>query len=263
MENLLFIGKFNIVMQNINSYLSKYFNIQLCPDMFDMVQGIMQMKKPKIVLISLIGVKTDEMQMIFHEFRYNYSDIPVVCIGSESEQALFFDYLKQDQFATLSRPLTNAQILEGIILKYKRTYGLANASDEEVILGKKKVLFVDENLIQLRTMKEVLKGYYDVEIATSAAKACICIGQKKPDIIFMGYDLPLCNGAVLFQMLKEIDGYKDIPVVFLTGVKDKETIETVLALNPAGYMLKPANKDKVMATIEKLVVRDEAQEAKN
>lgn len=257
MENMLFIGKFNIVMQNINSYLAKYFNIQLCPDMFDMVQGIMQMKKPKIVLISLIGVKPDEMQMIFHEFRYNYADIPVVCVGSESEQALFFDYLKHDQFATLSRPLTNAQILEGIIAKYRVAYGLGQNSAEEVIIGKKKVLFVDESIIQLRTMKEVLKGYYDVEIATSAAKACILIGKQKPDIIFMGYDLPVCNGAMLFQMLKDIEEYRDIPVVFLTGVKEKEKIEAVLALNPAGYMLKPANKDKVMATIEKLVVDEE------
>lgn len=256
MENMLFIGKFNIVMQNINSYLSKYFNIQLCPDNYEMVQGIMQMKKPKIVLVSLIGVMSDEIQLIFREFAYNHPELPVVCIGTESEQSLYFDLLNHEQFMCLSRPLSNAQILEGICVKLKLTYSKSDSGEVDVSIGKKRVLFIDENVIQLRTMKELLKSSYEVDIATSAVKAAILIGKNKPDIIFMGYDLPVCNGAMTFEMIKDIDELKSVPVVFLTGVKEKEKIEAVLALNPAGYMLKPANKDKVIATIEKLVADD-------
>lgn len=257
MESVLFIGKFNIVMQNINSYLSKYFNVQLCPDNYDMVQGIIQMKKPKIVLVSLIGVKSDEMQLIFREFAYNYPELPVVCVGSESEQSLYFDLLNHEQFMRLLRPLSNAQILEGICNKLKITYSKNDSGEVDVIsISRKRVLFIDENVIQLRTMKELLKSSYEVDIANSAIKAAILIGKNKPDIIFMGYELPVCNGAMTFEMIKDIDELKSVPVVFLTGVKEKEKIEAVLALNPAGYMLKPANKDKVIATIEKLVADD-------
>ena len=43
------------------------------------------------------------------------------------------------------------------------------------------------------------------------------------------------------------------PVVFLTAVNDRANIEAVLKLKPAGYFLKPAVKDKLIAEIEKIL----------
>lgn len=40
--------------------------------------------------------------------------------------------------------------------------------------------------------------------------------------------------------------------MFLTGVKDKEHIAAVLKLNPAGYFLKPPEKDRIIEAIRKL-----------
>lgn len=47
---------------------------------------------------------------------------------------------------------------------------------------------------------------------------------------------------------------KDIPVVFLTGVSDKNRISEVVSLNPkpAGYLLKPIDADILKETISKL-----------
>ena len=43
---------------------------------------------------------------------------------------------------------------------------------------------------------------------------------------------------------------KDIPVIFLTGVSDRKHIEPILALRPAGYLLKPLDTKKLLATIK-------------
>jgi|GEM_PF-5059371 len=44
--------------------------------------------------------------------------------------------------------------------------------------------------------------------------------------------------------------YKDIPVVFLTGVSEKETvIKTLVELKPQGYILKPSKKSEIVAKI--------------
>ncbi len=40
---------------------------------------------------------------------------------------------------------------------------------------------------------------------------------------------------------------KDIPVIFLTAINDRANIEAVLKLKPAGYFLKPAVKDRLLA----------------
>ena len=46
---------------------------------------------------------------------------------------------------------------------------------------------------------------------------------------------------------------RSIPVIFLTAINDRANIEAVLKLNPAGYFLKPAVKDKLIAEIEKIL----------
>ena len=43
---------------------------------------------------------------------------------------------------------------------------------------------------------------------------------------------------------------KNVPVIFLTGMADKQYIAEVLQLNPMGYILKPPNKEKLFEAIE-------------
>jgi DNA-binding NarL/FixJ family response regulator len=52
-------------------------------------------------------------------------------------------------------------------------------------------------------------------------------------------------------MLKEVDEVKDVPIIFLTGVRDAAHINAVLSLHPAGYILKPAKSDVLLDEIEK------------
>ena len=44
-----------------------------------------------------------------------------------------------------------------------------------------------------------------------------------------------------------------IPVVFLTGINDVEKIKNALALKPQGYLLKPVDKESLVAKIKELV----------
>lgn len=44
-----------------------------------------------------------------------------------------------------------------------------------------------------------------------------------------------------------------IPVVFLTAINDRENIEAVLKLKPAGYLLKPPVKEKLLVEIGKVL----------
>ena len=53
------------------------------------------------------------------------------------------------------------------------------------------------------------------------------------------------------QMLRELDEVKNVPVIFLTGVKDSAHNNAVLALQPAGYILKPAKSEVLLEEIAK------------
>ena len=79
------------------------------------------------------------------------------------------------------------------------------------------------------------------------------IGKKKPDMIFLDYEMPICDGKMTLEMIRGMEESKDIPVVFLTGVSDKEHIAAVLDLKPAGYLLKPADAERIYSIIEKVL----------
>ena len=61
------------------------------------------------------------------------------------------------------------------------------------------------------------------------------IGKKRPDLILLDYEMPVCDGRQTLEMIRADEELKDIPVIFLTGVNDREHIESVLSLKPAGY----------------------------
>lgn len=54
-------------------------------------------------------------------------------------------------------------------------------------------------------------------------------------------------------MIRADEKFKDIPVIFLTGVADKEHIAAVLKLKPNGYFLKPPEREKLLNSIEKIL----------
>ena len=65
--------------------------------------------------------------------------------------------------------------------------------------------------------------------------------------------MPGDSGADVLEKIRANPQIADIPVVFLTGINDKEKIQKVLALKPNGYLLKPIEHEKLMTTIKKII----------
>ncbi len=122
-------------------------------------------------------------------------------------------------------------------------------------LRNSRVLVVDDNAILLRTVKDMLAEDYHVSIAVSGAQAFMSIQKHKPDIILLDYEMPIVDGAEVFQLLREDPKAQDIPVVFLTASADREVVTKLISLNPEGYMLKPPKKEKLLEMIESILAK--------
>ena len=118
--------------------------------------------------------------------------------------------------------------------------------DEE----KKKLLIVDDDGTTLRVLTGMLEHQYDVTIVNSGVNAIKAIGKKRPDVILLDYEMPVCDGRQTLEMLRADEESRNIPVVFLTGVNDREHIEAVLSLRLAGYLLKPPDKKRIVEAIK-------------
>ncbi len=253
MKKILLIGKFNTVVNETNHFLSRYFHVQLCSENAGVLEGMLKIVKPDLVVISLIGAYGIDTS-IFFLLSDQYAQIPVLTIGTKEESGKFFKYYEGEQFENLIRPVENTVIMEAVC----RRLGLDQKEVEEKEAaeensGRKRVLVVDDNGTALRTIKAMLQEHYDVTIAISGAQAMTSIGKKRPDLILLDYEMPVCDGRMTLEMIRAEEELREIPVVFLTAVNDRATIEAVLKLKPAGYLLKPPVKDTLLAEIGKIL----------
>lgn len=118
---------------------------------------------------------------------------------------------------------------------------------------RKHVLVVDDDAIMLKTIKRNLEDEYDVATAVSGKIAMKFLENKKTDLVLLDYEMPGENGADVLMQLRGRGQTKDLPVIFLTGISDKDKIQQVLALKPQGYLLKPVERDKLLAKIKEII----------
>ncbi len=65
--------------------------------------------------------------------------------------------------------------------------------------------------------------------------------------------MPGDSGPVVLSQLRQNPATARIPVIFLTGITERDKIQEALSQKPQGYMLKPIDHDKLMAAVKKFV----------
>ena len=240
MKKILLIGNVTTELNELGRYLGEHFESHVSADNVVMVKNMMKLIKPEMILIHLTGFNPDSMA-VFEELAENYGSVPSICLGTEEEEKAFHGYLARE--GVLGR--FDASQKEEIVKVVCDTLDVAPTEKA------KTVLLVDDNAMQLRVLNTMLKDKYEVKLATSGIKAIEMIEKKMPDIIFLDYEMPEQDGKETLHKIREIEKAKDVPVIFLTGMGDKEHIESVLELKPGGYLLKPASKELIFEMMEK------------
>lgn len=258
MKKILLIGKLNRTVQNLNECLAQKFSVQLCSESPELVRGMMKITKPDLVVISLMEFNGKETE-IFDLLKDEYSPIPVLVTGTREECCLYGGYFENSQFERVLKPVSNETFLNKCCDRLhviETNFFAGDWNRNNIVKGvpeKKQILIVDDSALALRSTKAMLDNKYQVLVATSGEKAIEVIKKKYPDLILMDYEMPECDGRMTLEMIRKDKEISDIPVIFLTSVADKEHIAAVLELNPAGYFLKPLNREKVLKAIEKVL----------
>lgn len=117
----------------------------------------------------------------------------------------------------------------------------------------KHILVVDDDPMMLRLLKNELKDEYNIATAVNGKIALNFLAHKKTDLILLDYEMPEENGVEVLRKIRDNEETKDIPVVFLTGINEREKIQKVLAMKPQGYILKPIECNKLMEIIHKII----------
>lgn len=115
---------------------------------------------------------------------------------------------------------------------------------------KKKVLVVDDSEFMRFSIVKLLENEYEVVECGSAMSAIVKLVTDRPDLVILDYEMPVCDGRQMLEMLRSEKDTMDTPVIFLTGKDDDESIRKVVALKPNGYLLKSKPKEYIKKAID-------------
>ena len=96
------------------------------------------------------------------------------------------------------------------------------------------ILLNDDSGVVRQAMKELLGEDYEVMLAESGVSALRCMILDRPDLVLLDYEMPICDGRQVLEMIRAEKGLADLDVIFLTGNTNRENIKKIAALKPAG-----------------------------
>ena len=91
-------------------------------------------------------------------------------------------------------------------------------------------------------------------MANSGMQAIKYLSKNKVDLILLDHEMPVTSGPQVLEMLRSEEETKRIPVMFLTGKSDKESVMAVVALRPEGYFLKTIQREELLEKLQAFFV---------
>jgi len=175
--------------------------------------------------------------------REMLSDRERVCflVGDENEIIDTEKIISRRRIAEeYKRPLNVVEVAQSI----------DNILRQEPAHQKKKILVVDDSGAMLKNVKGWLGDKYEVILANSGEFALKYLSSNYPDLVLLDYEMPNMNGREVLKTIRSDVRMKDLPVIFLTGKSEKEDVMEVMALKPAGYILKTEEPQKIVKRID-------------
>jgi len=116
------------------------------------------------------------------------------------------------------------------------------------------ILVVDDSPVQIKITTTILnKSEYRVLSARDGSE-CIKITKKiKPDLILLDIDMPGMNGIEVCMNLNNDPKTKDIPIIFVTGITDDNTLKEAFDAGGTDCVRKPVNQVELLSRIKSVL----------
>lgn len=127
---------------------------------------------------------------------------------------------------------------------------LKNNAEQQAKDNRKRLLIIDDSDTVCLAMQELFREDYNVTVAKSGMAGIRCLMLDRPDLVLLDYEMPVCDGVQVLQMIRSEEEFAKIPVFFLTGKVDKASITRVMPLRPEGYLLKSQQPADIKRNID-------------
>lgn len=280
MKRILFVTDFNDTAHCIQEAMLSRYQVQLCSmKNAEDVSHMIRMFRPDMVVV-FISCYQNISSKLFYILTIVHAAIPIITIGKKEDTMQYEMLYSKTQYTHLYRPIKNRDIMKCIAdrlhitedenAEHKDISDVSNyIENEDKIKNKtdiwdeaeldneadadkrKHILLVDNDDEIYNDMKSIIGDRYRVSAAGTELQAMRMLEKDRPDMMFLSYEMPLCEGRIMLEMIRSDEELRKLPVVFLTKIAEKRNIASIIRLKPAGCILKPLDKEIVTRIIEK------------
>lgn len=121
---------------------------------------------------------------------------------------------------------------------------------------------VEDDAILAKDMCGCLRelGYYPLRPVSSITDALVACRRERPDVVLI--DIMLSDGGDGIQLGALLKKRYQLRIIYVTSLRDRETIHQASRTQADGYLMKPVGSDSLFATIEVALQRTESSMAK-
>ncbi|BCK76518.1 two component response regulator LuxR [Acetobacter aceti NRIC 0242] len=110
------------------------------------------------------------------------------------------------------------------------------------------VLVVDDEPVNLSLATDILEaGGFTVLVAQSADDGLAILADVLVDLVLLDAVMPGKDGFQMCRIMKAVPDYRDIPVVFMTGLSGQDDIVQAFEAGSVDYIVKPIQPAELLA----------------
>jgi two-component system chemotaxis response regulator CheY len=115
------------------------------------------------------------------------------------------------------------------------------------------VLIVDDSEITRKQIKSAVEdfsneAFRDVNLetcfieASNGKEALLMLKNNSIDLVLLDWSMPELSGLDFLKAVRSTEAYKTLPIIMITGKKDKSDIIEALKYGATDYMVKPLDR---------------------
>ncbi|MCU4164869.1 PP2C family protein-serine/threonine phosphatase [Carboxylicivirga caseinilyticus] len=119
-----------------------------------------------------------------------------------------------------------------------------------MINTKPTILLVDDSQVNLEILKDALSKYVTYSAMDGDSALELALSREKPDLILLDIIMPGIDGFEVCKILKSNEATREIPVIFITGQNDMDSIIKGFEAGAVDFISKPFNILELKARVK-------------
>lgn len=173
--------------------------------------------------------------------------LPLIFLSAYGEMDLRLAAVQAGSLAYLTKPVNMCVLTDKL-----------DELTETGIVQTPRVLIVDDSATLASCFAAILeRSGMHVKVVNDPLEALQPLFEFVPDLILIDMYMPGCNGMELAKIIRQIDAFISIPIIFLSGEIDQDKQRLAIELGVDDFLAKPIDALKLISSVKSRIRRSQ------